>query len=101
MVMVSSRGESASGDEAGVVEDRRGDGLGEDRLGQQVVLGGLRLLEGQREVHAGLGGEPHLVAARVGVRGREVRAAQRVSNPDRGVVGVEQRALVAVDGGCG
>ncbi|MFD3976526.1 hypothetical protein [Streptomyces cyaneofuscatus] len=85
--------------EAGVVEGRRGDGLGEHRLGQQVVVGGLRVLEGQRVVDAGLGGEPHRVAARVGVRGREVRAAaQRVGDPDRVVVGVEQRALVAVDG---
>ncbi|MER6103775.1 hypothetical protein ABT115_15960 [Streptomyces sp. NPDC001832] len=84
-----------------MVEDRRGDGLGEHRLGQQVVVGGLRVLEGQRVVDAGLGGEPHRVAAGVGVRGREVRAAaQRVGDTDRVVVGAEQRALVAVDGLC-
>ncbi|MFE7951471.1 hypothetical protein [Streptomyces sp. NPDC057426] len=100
MVMVPSRGESASAmTKPGWFEDRRGDGLGEHRLGQQVVVGGLRLLERQRVVNAGLGGEPHRVAAGVGVRGREVRAAaQRVGDADRVVVGVEQRALVAVDG---
>lgn len=94
------------GDEAGVIEDRPGDGLGEHRLGQQVVAGRLRLLEGQHVVDAGLSGEPHHVAARVGGRGREVRAAaQRVGDADRVVVGIEQRALVAepkvVTGGAG
>jgi hypothetical protein len=59
----------------------------------------LRILEGQRVVDAGLGGEPHRVAAGVGVRSGEVRAAaQRVGDADRVVVRVEQRALVAVDG---
>ena len=65
------------------VEDHRGEGLGEHRLGQEVVLGRLRVPQGEGVVDAGHGGEPHGVVAGFGVGGEDVRAAQqRVGDTD-------------------
>ncbi|TBO61579.1 hypothetical protein EYS09_00375 [Streptomyces kasugaensis] len=77
------------------VEDRRG----EYRLGQGVVVGRLRVPQGEGAVDAGHGGEVAGVVAGFGVGGEDVGAArQRVGDADRVVVGVEERTLVAVGG---
>lgn len=73
-----------------MVEDRRGDGL---RLGQQVVVGGLGVLQGQDVADTGRGGERDGVAAVLAVGAEGVWAvAQCVGDALGVVIGGEQRA---------
>ncbi|WP_030593865.1 hypothetical protein [Streptomyces anulatus] len=76
-----------------MVKDRGGDGLG-----QEVVVGGFGVLQGQDVADTGRGAEGDGVPAGLAVGAEEVRAvAQRVGDALGVVVGVDQRALVEVD----
>jgi hypothetical protein len=69
------------------------------RRGQDVVRGGFGVLQGEVEAVARERGEGDAVGAGFGAGTEDVQAAaQRVGDADRVVVGVDQRALVAVDG---
>jgi hypothetical protein len=59
----------------------------------------LRVPQGEGAVDAGHGGEVAGVVAEFGGGGEDVGAARRrVGDADRVMVGIEERALVAVDG---
>jgi hypothetical protein len=74
-------------------------GLGEDGRGQEVVVGRLRVLQGQGPGGSGVRDEADGVVAGRTVGGEDVRAvAQRVRDVLGVVVGGGQRALVPVDG---